>query len=139
MAKTSSKALFLFTTLSLAIVACGGPTKYTTVGVGSAQGADVQIEVEKNDANYELTLNVQNLLPPDRVSTGAKFFATWARVGDRPAVHLGNLNYDAEKRVGYVLGRTPHPSFDLLVTAEKADQPIAPSTDIVIRQAVTLK
>jgi hypothetical protein len=59
-----SKVFVLTMALSLAATACGGATKYTTVGVGAAQGADVQIEVDENDGNYELELQVQNLLPP---------------------------------------------------------------------------
>lgn len=116
--------------------ACGSSRTYTFRGESIAPGADGKLEVAPRDGNYEVRLRVEHLLPPDRVDGGASTYVVWIKPVGRDPIHLGNLDYDRDKRRGRLVATTPHERFELVVTAEPSTTPVAPSSRPVVRHRV---
>jgi hypothetical protein len=122
------------------LTGCSKTQSYAVMGTAEAAGADAVLKVTPAEgSNYQLTLTVTNLLPPDRVTPGATTFAVWLRLGERAPLQVGNLAYDADDRAGKLTTMTPYKDFELTVRAEKTNSPVAPSDAIVLKQQVAMK
>ncbi|MGC4091897.1 MAG: hypothetical protein QM756_29250 [Polyangiaceae bacterium] len=125
--------------LVLLLAACGGPLKYSVASTPNAPGADAELvaDVRAPQNQTELSLEVTNLAPPDRVAAGTAHYVAWFRKSDEsPWSRIGGLNYDAEDRRGKFVGSVPEQRFDFQVTAEKSAGPASPSSDVVLAQHV---
>lgn len=121
------------------LLGCSSTKTYKAIGTGSAQGADVHLEVEPVEhGNQEIRLSVTNLLPPSRIGSETAFYAVWVRHGERSQVHLANLRYNEKERVGELVTLTPYSKFELTVTAEKVALPLAPEGPVVVKQLVSV-
>ena len=113
------------------LVGCGGPNKYYVTGTGTAASADAHIKVEKRETGNKLvTIDIQNLPPPDRVAEDAEAFVVWFTTKGQPTQKAGHLQYDKDERVGKA------EEFTVLVTAEESAEAGSPSSKVVIRQEV---
>lgn len=122
-----------------ALAACGSSaTTYSARGTDTAPGADAQVKVAaKEDQNYELDLKVEHLLPPERAAPGAQSYAVWIQPEGKAApFHIGNLQYDTNKRVGELTTITPHKAFEVFVTAEPTATPMEPQGPEVVNERV---
>ena len=138
-----NKAAFLSTSLLITVFAltptltgCGGTRSYVLAGTDRTVGTDAELEVKKDGANFAVTLDIENLPPPGRVSEGAETYAVWLRPEGQATLLLGQLNYDEDDREGHLETTTPHETFELLVTAERSAQAASPSEMVVLRQRV---
>ena len=122
---------------AVGLVACGGPNKYYVTGTGTSASADAHIQVAKRETGNKLvTIDIQNLPPPDRVAEDAKAFVVWFSTKGQPTQKAGHLQYDKDERVGKAEATCAYDSFTVLVTAEGSDEAASPSDKIVIRQEV---
>jgi len=114
---------------------CGGSNSYTVAGVGTAAGADINIEVEDTDmGNKMVKIEVENLPPPERVAEGTSTFVIWLTAEDGSPQRLGILQYDEDDRKGVGGGTTPLESFTVTVTAEESESATEPGEHIVAKQ-----
>ncbi len=60
-----------------ALAACGGPSEYIVVGTAHASGMDGLVTVENTEGNNLITIEVEHLTPPGRVSDGATAYVVW--------------------------------------------------------------
>ncbi len=132
----SSSLLLTVLVFAPALVGCGGTRSYVVTGSDRTVGTDAELEVKKDGANFAITLDVENLPPPGRVSDGAEVYSVWLRPEGQATLLLGQLNYDEDDREGHLETTTPHESFEILVTAEQTAQAASPSEMVVIRQRV---
>jgi hypothetical protein len=111
--------------LSLGLVACGSsapPARsfpFEPSSVTPAAMGEVATTIEPN-GNTKLTVNVQHLAPPDRVTPGATVYVVWVAPPEEgaTATNLGALRVDADLR-GKLEAVTPLRGFDLKITAEE--------------------
>lgn len=142
--KTSSRSIHRIAVSAVCAIAlltgCGGPLRYTVQGADKATGADVNIvaAVDEGAAMTRLTINAENLPPPDRIQGGGTTFVVWARKGsDAPWQRIGALQYDADDRTGeFPEASVPHTAFDLLITAEQKADAASPSPAVIASQRV---
>lgn len=119
------------------LVACGGPNKYYVTGTGTSASADAHIRVEKRETGNKLvTIDIQNLPPPDRVAEDAEAFVVWFSAKGQPTQKAGHLQYDKDERVGKAEATCAYDEFTVLVTAEESAEVGSPSNKVVIRQEV---
>lgn len=110
---------------------------FSTQGTETAPGADAKVTLAQKDQNFELDLRVDHLLPPDRAMPGAQTYAVWLQPeGQQEPFHVGNLDYDDNRRRGELRTLTPHKSFDVFVTAEPTTSPKEPQGPTVISERV---
>jgi hypothetical protein len=122
-----------------ASVACGGPLTYQVQGSQVATGADAKVVADVDEAKHQtkLTVEAENLAPPDRISESAKVFVLWQRKNaDAPWSRIGTLEYDADKRKGKFEGTVPESSFDFEVSAEAEPNVASPSGKVVFDKRV---
>jgi hypothetical protein len=119
------------------LAACGGPNKYYVTGTGTSASADAHIQVETRETGNKLvTIDIQNLPPPDRVAEDAEAFVVWFSAKDQPTQKAGHLQYDKDERVGKAEATCAYEEFTVLVTAEESVEAGSPSNKVVIRQDV---
>lgn len=123
---------------SALLAACGSSaTTFSAQGTDVAPGADATVRLAEKEQNYELKLEVEHLLPPDRAADGAQSYAVWLQPrGQETPFHIGNLQYDDGKRSGELTTMTPFSSFDVFVTAEPTMTPMQPQGPTVVSESV---
>ncbi|MEO0326547.1 MAG: hypothetical protein AAF447_26610 [Myxococcota bacterium] len=131
-----SSFLLAFLALAPALTGCGGTRSYVLTGTDRTVGTDAELEVKKDGANFAVTLDIENLPPPGRVSEGAEVYSVWLRPEGQATLLIGQLNYDEDDREGHLETTTPHESFEMLVTAEQTAQAASPSEMVILRQRV---
>lgn len=134
------KILFpLLLATSLLATACGGPLKYQVPSSSKAPGADAHITAEVREEQHatQLEIEVENLAPPDRVSSTAQHYVAWQRKSSSQVwSRISALAYDADKRKGTLTASVPETSFDLSITAEQELNVASPSSDIIFSQKI---
>lgn len=116
---------------------CGGAQHYVTTGTERSAGADANIVAEVIEGgNVMVTIEVEHLTPPERVTSGATAYVAWFTAPDAEPVKAGALGYDADDRVGRLRATNPNKRFVLTITAEANAAVVAPSEYIVIRQGI---
>jgi hypothetical protein len=124
--------------------ACGGSQashafQFQTSSITPAAVGKVATVAGPN-GNTRLTVDVQHLAPPDRVSPGARVYVVWATElgGGATASNLGALRVD-DALNGRLESVTPLHSFDLHITAEETPTVEKPTTVSVLSVRVTPK
>jgi hypothetical protein len=126
----SLSALFL-------IVGCGGPRTIAMLGTDRVPGAEGRVQVETIEGgNNMVTISVQHLAPPERLNQSATRYVLWFRPAGGNWAMESNLQYDPEARTGRATATTPHPQFDVAITAEGSSAANQPGQLIVFRQQV---
>ncbi|MFK7999350.1 MAG: hypothetical protein AB8H86_07120 [Polyangiales bacterium] len=120
----------------LALSACGGPSEYVVVGTARAAGADGLITVEKTESNNLLSIEVENLAPPGRISEGTTVYVVWFKPPTGPLTAQGTLEYDPDDRVGRFSATSIHAELQVIVSAEIDATANSPSEVVILRQDV---
>ena len=121
------------------LLACGGPLEYKIASNPSAPGADAHIvaDVRDNEHQTQLTVEIVNLPPPERVDQAATQYVAWyrkdsAQVWSRIAV----LAYETDSREASLTSAVPATNFELEITAEAGPDVASPSPTVVFSQLV---
>ena len=125
--------------LSMAVGACGGPLKYMPKSAKAPDADAVVIaDVKEADHNTRLTIKVEHLAPPSRISESAKHYVVWQRKDSGAQwSRVASLTYSEGDRTGKIVEATvPETAFDLQITAEEKPDVAAPSANLVIEQRV---
>lgn len=129
-------AIALFSLLMLA--ACGGPAEYILTSTARTAGTDGLVTVEDLNGNHMVSVSLEHLPPPERISESATAYLVWIQPdGGTPSL-AGALNYDADDRIGRMQATTPEDNFSVIITAEDDAQAAAPSDVVIARQEVAL-
>ncbi len=102
------------------LLACSGAQKTPLVAAAEVPAAEGRVETRRtSDQNTEVNVEVEHLAPPGRVASGATTYVVWAQpLGDQTKPqNVGAMRVGAD-RSGSLKTKTPHESFDLLVTPE---------------------
>ena len=133
---TDTKTLFAVGAIALA--GCGGPT-YHVAGSDLALGADAVITVDEIDGgNIEVTVDVTNLTPPERLGSGLTSYVVWFRRPGADTHKAGAIEYDPDERRGQMRATFTDRRFDVSVTAERNRNAIEPSRFVVVEQRVSV-
>ncbi|MEM9075113.1 MAG: hypothetical protein AAGE52_41835, partial [Myxococcota bacterium] len=120
----------------LALGACGGPSEYVITGTERTAGTDGMVIVEEIEGNRMVTVELEHLPPPNRISDSAMLYVVWIKPdGGQPSM-AGRLEYDEDDRAGRMRATTPHTSFTVMVTAEDDPATSSPSDVVIARQEV---
>ena len=120
-----------------ALAGCGGPSEYVLTGTQRAAGADGLVTVEEIEGNRMVTVELEHLPPPNRISESATVYIVWVKPERGQPTMAGRLEYDPDDRVGRTRATTPHDHFTVFVTAEADTTADSPSDVVVARQEVT--
>ncbi len=123
--------------LLAALAGCGGPSEYVLTGTQRAAGADGLVTVEEIEGNRMVTVELEHLPPPNRISESATVYIVWVKPERGQPTMAGRLEYDPDDRVGRTRATTPHDHFTVFVTAEADTTADSPSDVVVARQEVT--
>lgn len=121
----------------LLALGCGGPQEYVVTGTERAAGADGTVIVEEIEGNRMVSVTLEHLPPPDRISQGATVYIVWIKPQGAAPTMAGRLEFDGDDRTGRMRATTPHQEFQVIVTAEVDATVASPSEIIVVRQDVT--
>lgn len=127
----------LLPALALLLAACGGPQEYAITGTERAAGADGMVVVEEIEGNRMVSVDLEHLPPPNRISESSTVYIVWIKPDGAAPTMAGRLEYDPEDRAGRMRATTPHINFTVMVTAEADAQAASPSDVVVARQQVS--
>ena len=128
-----TKAWTVALALGLALAGCGGATTYTLRPVERTSGAVGTLKTEKSDnQNVKLDLQVRHMPEPSAIDPAYKTYVVWLRpAGSQDWKNMGALRIN-EGREGRLQAVTPHPSFDVQVTAEPESTVSLPSNAVIL-------
>ena len=119
------------------LAGCGGALEHAVVGQHEAASADGIVRIEETGAgNRLITIHLDNLPPPERVSTGATAYVVWFVGANAAPIKAANLAYDADARIGDAMATTTLATFELRVTAERAGEVSTPSDKVALSHRV---
>ena len=96
-----------------------------------AAAGTINTAVDANN-NTELRIHVRHLPPPSSLDPALRTFVVWVRpVGGAQYRNVGQIDIGAN-REGELRTTTPHPAFDVLVTAEASGAPSQPGAHVVL-------
>jgi hypothetical protein len=125
--------------LVLLCLSCGGPLRYETKSTAQVPGADARIEANVNEEQRQtqLTVQITNLPPPDRVEASSQHYVAWYRRGPESVwTRVAALAYEADSREANLQGSVPEVKFMLEITAEPTPDVAAPSPNVVFAQGI---
>ncbi len=119
--------------LGLALAGCGGATTYKLRPVERTSGAVGTLKTEKGDnQNVKLDLEVRHMPEPGAIDPAFKTYVVWLRpAGAQDWKNMGALRID-DGRTGRLRSVTPHPTFDVQVTAEPESTVSVPSNAVIL-------
>ena len=131
MSRTGSWTVAL--ALGLALAGCGGPTTYTLRPVERTSGAVGTLKTQKGDnENTKLELQVRHMPEPSAIDPAFKTYVVWLRpAGAQDWKNMGALRLN-DGREGRLQAVTPHPNFDVQVTAEPESTVSLPSNAVIL-------
>lgn len=121
------------------LLGCGGPLKYQTNSTSQVPGADAHIvaDVRDDEQQTQLTVEVTNLPPPERVHEEGKHYIAWYRKDSGKAwSRVAVLTYEPDSREGRLVSAVPEVAFDFEITAEPDADAVSPSATVVFSQPV---
>jgi hypothetical protein len=120
-------------------VACGGPLKYQVASSPTAPGADAQIvaDVHEDQKQTNLTVEVKNLPPAERVEESSQHYVAWYRKdSDAVWTRMAALAYEPDSREARMSGSVPEMEFEFEITAEPEADVASPSSSVVFSQDI---
>jgi hypothetical protein len=127
--------IFTFALLALGLFACGGPSEYVLTGTARSAGTDGMMIVEDTGGNHMVTVELEHLPPPSRVSSQGQHYVVWIKPkGGTPHV-VGQLDYDEDERIGRMTATAPHAQFELIISVERVMTVSHPSEIVVIKKS----
>lgn len=135
-----SLCLGLFAALA---TGCGGDKKkpgYAVQGTDTATAAQGTITFDRTGENFEVTVNLRHLPPPQRVDNSSHYVMWLKPVGkaDARPIRAAVLDFDPSTREGKARATTTYPTVDVLVTAEQTENPSEPSENVVVQRTARL-
>ena len=128
----------LFASLALfVLIGCGGPAEFVLQGTERSAGTDGLLTVEEIEGNQMVTVELEHLPPPSRISESATVYLVWIQAQWRhlPDCRPFGLRRGRAGRAACVQLRR-YQQFTVVVTAEEAPEATAPSEIVVARQEV---
>ena len=120
----------------LLALGCGGPQEYVVTGTDRSAGTDGTILLEEIEGNHMLSVELEHLPEPGRISEGATVFIVWVKPEGGTPTMVGRLEHDPDDRTARMRATTPHTAFEVVITAEADATATHPSEVIVVRQQV---
>jgi len=119
--------------LGLALAGCGGPRTYTLQPVERTSGAVGTLKTEKGDnENTKVELQVRHMPEPGAIDPAFETYVLWLRPsGAQEWRNMGALSLSDQREATLVVV-TPHPAFDVQVTAEPESTVAQPSSAVVL-------
>jgi hypothetical protein len=125
--------------LVLGLLACGADGRYVMIGTARAPSASGIVEVDDiGGGSTQVAVHIEFLHPPSRLQEGLTRFVVWFVPGSGGTVRGGALRFDPEARTGDLTATSPFMDFEVKVTAERDDQPRAPSEFVVATQKISI-
>jgi hypothetical protein len=122
------------------LCACGADASYVTIGTARAPSTSGTVELEELDGGSSLvTVHLEFLHPPARTAEGATCYVLWFQGPVGAPLRAGMLRYDPETRTGDLSAAAPWSSLIIKVTAEREENPSAPSESVIATQAVAIE
>lgn len=121
------------------LVACGSQeTAMQGSSIVPAAQGNVTVDSDKNN-NTNMTVKVQHLAPPQKISAGATDYVVWIQPeGARNYQNVGALRVDKDLQ-GVYSTTVPYKNFKILVTPEVSSMVQNPSGPSVFQQNVIRK
>lgn len=130
---------FVASCLAIFLFAACGPTTYVVQGRNPFIGVDGTVKVEKENGSHVVFVELENLVPPNRVQQSLTQYVMWiTNPGAQPS-RVATLVFDEDDREGRARATAPDARFTVTVTAEGNNTPTAPSTNIVFQQAIDVR
>ena len=129
--------ILTLTLLVLGLFACGGPDEYVLTGTSRSNGTDGMMIVEDTGGNQMVTVELEHLPPPNRISPQGRHYVVWIKPSSGIPQMAGQLDYDEDERVGRMTATSPHTRFELLVTVETSMNASSPSEIVVAKKRTT--
>lgn len=127
--------ILTFAFLALGLFACGGPSEFVLTGTARAAGTDGMMIVEDTGGNHMVTVELEHLPPPSRISAQGQHYVVWIKPkGGAPHV-VGQLDYDPDERVGRMTATAPNDQFELIISVERVMTVSNPSEVIVVKKS----
>lgn len=123
-----------FALLALGLLACGGPSEYVLTGTARSAGTDGMMIVEETGGNHMVTVELEHLPPPSRISEGGQHYAVWIKPKGGTPRMVGELDYDEDERIGRMTATAPHAEFELIVSVERVLTVANPSEVLVVKK-----
>ncbi len=124
-----------FALLALGLLACGGPSEFVLTGTARSAGTDGMMIVEDTGGNHMVTVELEHLPPPDRISQGGQHYAVWIKPKGGTPHMVGELDYDPDERVGRMTATAPHADFELMISVERVMTVSHPSEVLVVKKS----
>ncbi len=125
---------------ALITAGCSGAQTYEPRSTALAPDSDATIvaNISKEHGQARLTVTIEHLAPPERVTSGGAHYVVWSRQNTSVPWHpVGALVYDEGNRRGELAETTVAAlSFDVQITAESHMAPATPSKSVVVSQHV---
>ncbi len=83
-----------------------------------------------------MTIEVENLAPPGRISEGTTVYVVWFKAPTGSPTAQGTLEYDPDDRVGRFTATSPHSELEVVISAEVDATANSPSEVVILRQDV---
>jgi len=117
--------------LLVAVVGCVRLHELRPVGRNPAAVGTIGANVDANK-NTLLDVRLEHLAPPPALDPALSTYVVWIRpIAADEFINIGQLAMQAD-RSGRLRATTPHPEFDVLVTAEPSGTVRDPGTFIVL-------
>lgn len=115
---------------AILISACSGKHTFPTSEVLPAAEAVVKIDKNKND-NFDIELEIENMARPDRLTPARSNYVVWMDTPGHGTVNLGNLRISSKNNAS-LNTMTPYKPTRIFITAENSQNPMMPSTQVVL-------
>lgn len=118
-------------------LSCAAQAEHLAVGRHPAPGADAEITLVETDAgDQDVHIQVSHLPPPERIDTSFTHYLIWFAPEGRTRRLVGTLDYDRGTRRGEFVTRSAFDRFEVLMTAEREEEPREPSDAVIFRRGV---
>lgn len=128
----------IFLAASCALIACSGAQTTPLVATQQVPAAEGRVQTRRtSNQNTDVDVSVEFLAPPNRVAPDATTYVVWAQAlgdGSKPQ-NVGAMRVGAD-RTGSLKTKTPHQSFDLMVTPEASPTAAEPTNEPVLKATV---
>lgn len=130
------KALSMVVCTLLALGCSKGQTTKLTTADNVPAAAGWMKTAQGENGNTDVTVEVEHLAPPARVTSGATTYVVWAKPASQDAAqNLGAMTVDDSLK-GKLQTKTPLTIFDVMITAEPTPTVAQPSGAPVMRAHV---
>jgi hypothetical protein len=109
-------------------------------GTDTAVAARGTITVARSAENFEVSVDLDHLPPPERIQN-SEYYVLWLLPVDQPdapPIRAAVLDFDPSNQSGKAKATTTYSEVEVLVTAEDSREPAQPSDQVVVRRIARL-